>query len=148
MFHLFDYKLIYIQSVTIYIYTHRNIYIIICSPYFQGILYHPQRLHFPFWDAVTPEAFVAGPLPDTVAARGRALRGALRTVEGAEGRGHGGVALTAAGGGWVVWVWDDSTYIYIFIIIYYIMIYIYIYIYIIMIYTYIYIYCCKIPWIS
>ncbi|CAL1153667.1 unnamed protein product [Cladocopium goreaui] len=45
----------------------------------------------------TGTAFVAGPLPDTVAARGRALRGALRTVEGAEGRGHGGVALTAAG---------------------------------------------------
>ena len=61
---------------------------------------------------------MAGPLPDTVAARGRALRGALRTVEGAEGRGHGGVALTAAGGGWVVWVWDDSTYIYMYIYIF------------------------------
>jgi hypothetical protein len=73
---------------------------------------------------------VAGPLPDTVAARGRALRGALRTVEGAEGRGHGGVALTAAGGGWVVWIYGMTVHIYIYNNIYYIMIYIYIYSYI------------------
>jgi hypothetical protein len=74
MFHLFDYKLIYIciYRVKLYIYIHRNIYIIICSPYFQGFYttHNPYISHFgmlslprPSWPARSPTPSQRGVAP-------------------------------------------------------------------------------------